>query len=116
MTVTLAVVIGGAVNVYFRTRRGSGGATDIGWDDAAILGVVAIPSLAAVVFTRNWRIWNWECLLAFFAWILFLGPAGDLSCVDCGFALLIPVYLAGPQAILFIVALLSPQLRAPIDD
>lgn len=70
-----------------------------------------MPSVVAVYVTRRWRIWVAECLFAILAWIMFLGPAGDLSCTDCAFALQIPIYVAAPQTVLVVAGLLSARLR-----
>ena len=113
LSVTLLVVVGGVVSVYLRTVNGAGDVTEMGLEEVAVLVGVAVPSLVLVPF-RRWRIW--ECLLAVFAWVIFLGPAGDLSCTDCAFALLIPIQVAGLQGMLFLVALFVPSLRRPPVD
>lgn len=111
MLITMGVIVGGVVSTYLRSASNPGDAIDVGLDDAAVLLLLASPSLLSVYLSRRWRIWLAECGLAVLAWVMFLGPAGDLSCTDCGFALLIPLYLAVPQAALFLAALLSPKLR-----
>lgn len=111
LVLTLAVVVGGMASVYLRTRFGSGPSTEMGWDSVFVLLIAGTPSLVAVVATRRWVISPWQCLMAILAWGLFLTGAGDLSCVDCGFALLIPFSMAAPQAILLILALFLPDLR-----
>lgn len=49
-------------------------------------------------------------MLAFVAWVVFL-PGIDLSCTDCAFALLLPLNVAVPQAILVVVGILVPGIR-----
>lgn len=112
---TLGVVVGGMASVYLRTRSGSGPSTEMGWGSVLVLLVAGAPSLIAVLVSRRWVIGPWECLLAIIAWGLFLTGAGDLSCVDCGFAILIPLSLAVPQGILLLLALLLPDWRRPPD-
>ena len=116
LSVVLLIVVGGVVSAYLRPVNGSGDATEMGLEELAVFIGVAIPSLVLVPLTRRWRIWIWECLLAVLAWAIFLGPAGDLSCTDCAFAVLIPIQVAALQGILFLVALFVPSLRRPLVD
>lgn len=109
---TLAVVLAGMVSLVVRTRGGSGDASTIDGSDIVVLSVVAAPSLLLVPLTWNWRIWWAESGLAALGWLPMVGPAGDTSCTDCAFVLLIPINLAVVQVGLFVVALIAPRLRS----
>lgn len=108
--VATAVVIGGAVSVYVRTQTGPG-PTKIDVPDLAVLLFLAIVALLLVFLTRNWRIGFWVALFSALGWVILLGPAGDTSCTDCAFVLLIPLGSLGLQAALASLALFVPQLR-----
>lgn len=107
LIVTLGVVVGAVVSISVRTS-GSG---DDGWESITVLVLLALPSIISVLVTIRWRVWTVQCALAVAAWGLFVGPTGDLSCTDCGFALLIPLNLAVPQGILLLVGFLIPSMR-----
>lgn len=105
------MVVAALVSIYLRTTNGSGPASDFEPGDIALLAILAVPSLMTELIARNWRIWWAECVLAVLAWGFFLGPGGDLSCTDCGFAVFIPIYIAVPQLIVLITAWLVPSMR-----
>lgn len=111
LAITTLVVVGGVLSIYFRTRTGAGPSTEIDLESLLVLLVVAAPAGLFPFLTRRWQIWLPECLLSIAAWAFFLTSAGDLSCVDCGFALLIPLSSAGIQAVLFGIALFLPDMR-----
>lgn len=111
LAVTTLVVAGAVLSIFIRTRTGVGPSTDVDLDSLLVLVVVAAPGGLFPLLTRRWQIWVPECLLSIGAWAIFLTPAGDLSCVDCGFALLIPFSAVGIQALLFVIALLVPGMR-----
>ncbi len=111
LAATTLVVVGAVVSIVIRTRTGVGPSTDVDLESLLVLVVLAAPGAMFPFLTRRWRIWIPECLLSIGAWLLFLTSAGDLSCVDCGFALLIPFGAAGIQALLFVIALVVPGLR-----
>lgn len=111
LTVTTLVVAGGVLSIHIRTRSGVGPSTDVDIESLLVMAVLASPGALFPFLTRHWQIWIPECLLSIGAWALFLTPAGDLSCVDCGFALLIPLSAAGIQALIFVIALLVPGMR-----
>lgn len=111
LAATTLVVVGAVLSTYLRTRLGAGPSTDVDLESFLVLLVIAAPAGLLPFLTRRWRIWVPECLLSVAAWILFLTPGGDLSCVDCGFALLIPLNAAGVQAVLVVIALVVPAMR-----
>lgn len=108
---TTMVVAGGLLSIFIRTSSGVGPSTDV--DIESLVAMVVLAALSALFpfLTRRWQIWLPQCLLSIGAWALFLTPAGDLSCVDCGFALLIPLSVAGVQTLIFVIALLVPGMR-----
>lgn len=107
---TALLVTAAAGSVYLRTEANTAD-PDFGVYDALILAGFAAVSLSFVAASRRWRIWFWQCVLATLAWVMFLGPLGDLSCVDCGFALLIPLNVALGQVVLWLLGLLVSDLR-----
>lgn len=111
LAITTLVVAGGVLSIFIRTRTGVGPSTDVDLESLLVLVVLAAPGGLFPILTRRWQIWIPECLLSIGAWALFVTSAGDLSCVDCGFALLIPLSAAGIQALLFVIALLVPGMR-----
>lgn len=111
--VALAVVVGGVVSVIVRTSTGTGPTTDVlDAGNLVAVGLVAAPSLVGVFVTRRWRIWWAESLLAIAAWAPLLGPAGDTSCVDCAFVLLLPMTVGVIQMSVLAIAWFSPSLRS----
>lgn len=111
LATTTLVVVGAVLSLFLRTRSGVGPSTHLDLESSVVLLVVAAPAGLFPFLTRRWQIWVPECLFSIGAWVLFLTPAGDLSCVDCGFALLIPLSAAGIQTLLFGMALLLPDMR-----
>lgn len=111
LTVTTLVVTGAVLSIVIRTRNGVGPSTDIDLESLVVLVVLAAAGALFPFLTRRWQIWVPECLLSIGGWALFLTSAGDLSCVDCGFALLIPFSVLGIQALLFVIALAVPGMR-----
>lgn len=111
LAITTLFVVAAVFSTYLRTRSGTGPSTEVDLESLLVLLAVAAPSVLFPFLTRRWQIWVPECLLSIGAWALFLTPGGDLSCVDCGFALLIPLNAAGVQAVLFGIALLVPGMR-----
>lgn len=107
---TVLVVIGGVVSVMVRTRLGTG-PTETGAADAVVLSLLAAPSLILPIVALRWRVGPWICGAALLGWAPLLTSAGDTSCTDCGFVLLIPLNLTGIELVLFLVALLAPGLR-----
>jgi len=112
---TVLVVVGAVASILLRTRSGAGTTTDFGVADGVILAGLAAVSLGLVGVCRHWRIWSWQCVLAVLGWLPFLGPAGDMSCTDCAFALLIPMNLLVGQFALLVVGLTFPDLRRQSD-
>lgn len=110
IAVAVAAVTAGAASVYIRTQAGVGGA-GIGSADLVVLLLLASASVVLVLASRNWRIWMWQSALAVLAWAPLIGPAGDTSCTDCAFILLVPLGLAAIQVLVFVLALLVPDLR-----
>ncbi len=111
LAVTTLVVTGALLSIVVRTRSGVGPSTEIDLESLLVLVVLAAAGALFPLLTRRWQIWVPECLLSIGAWALFLTSAGDLSCVDCSFALLIPFSAVGIQALLFVIALLVPGMR-----
>jgi hypothetical protein len=109
---TLAVVFAGVASVIVRTGSGDNESATLDIENILLLLLVATPSLVLVPLTRRWRVWSWVCGLAVVAWLPLIGPAGDMSCTDCAFVLLLPVNVGLIQLILLVVALLSPTVRS----
>lgn len=93
-------VLASVASVAVRTETGVGPQDDVGLDGLLVLAFVAVPALVCIALSRRWPL---VCLaegaLALLAWVP-LGIAGDLSCVDCGFAIVVPLLLAVPQFLL----------------
>lgn len=96
--VSIAVVLVAVISINVRSRQDM----DWGLDDAIVLLLIAAPSLALIPISIRWRIWPWLCASALVGWGLFIGPRGDMSCTDCAFALLIPMWVAIIQLVLFL--------------
>ncbi len=111
LAVTTLMVAGAVASIFIRTRTGVGPSTDVDLASLLVLVMVSAPGGLFPLLTRRWQIWVPECLLSIGAWAIFLTPAGDLSCVDCGFALLIPFSAVGIQALIFVIALVVPGMR-----
>lgn len=111
---SLVVVAAGVSSVLIRTRLGEGSA-DIDVENTTILLILASPSLLLVPLTRSWRVGPWIALLAMAGWLPMLTSAGDTSCTDCAFVLVIPFYAGLVQVFVFVVALLAPSLRRPTE-
>lgn len=109
--ITTLTVIAGVVSTYVRTRSGTGGASEIDAESLGVLLALALPGATLPYLTRRWQIWVPVCLLSIAGWGLFIGPAGDTSCVDCAFALLIPLNTAGLQLLLVVLALVFRSMR-----
>lgn len=111
---SLVVVAAGVASVLIRTRLGEGSA-DIDVEGMAILLILASPSLVLVPVTRSWKVGPWLAVLALAGWLPMLTSAGDTSCTDCAFVLVIPLYAGLVQVFVFVVALLAPGLRRPTE-
>jgi hypothetical protein len=104
----LAVLVSVGV-IAVRTRFGSGPST-LTSTGLVWLVVLALPALVLVPLTTVQPIRHVACLLALVAWVP-VAVVGDLSCVDCSFALLIPVTLALPQIGVFLLSMLATHLH-----
>lgn len=117
MPTSLVVVAAGVASVLIRTRLGEGSAS-IDTENMTVLLIIASPSLVLVPVARAWRVGPWLAVLALVGWLPMLTPAGDTSCTDCAFVLLIPLNAALVQILVFGLALLVPGLRRrtePVD-
>lgn len=112
---SLVVVAAGVASVLIRTRLGEG-SVDIDVEGTVILLILASPSLVLVPVTRAWRVGPWIALLALAGWLPMLTSAGDTSCTDCAFVLVIPLYASLVQVFFFVAALLAPRLRRPTEQ
>lgn len=113
LLVTEVVVGLSVLSVIVRSSTWFGqGPSTVGVGGALFLVVLAAPSFALPVLTRRWR---WvclaECALALAAWVL-LGVAGDVSCVDCGLAVVIPFAMVVPQVLVALGAMLFARYRS----
>lgn len=92
-----AVVALSLAGVIVRSMLTPEDGNELSASGAVIVAVLAVPSILGVALSRRWpRIFVVEGALALAAW-LPLGAGGDLSCVDCGFAVLLPLAIALPQ-------------------
>jgi hypothetical protein len=109
--ITHLVVLASLVSVVVRTRLGDGSGSDVGLGGAALLTCLAFVSVVCVWGARGRPLVSMaESAAALLAW-LPLGVTGDLSCTDCGFALLVPIALVVPQVGLLGLVLLWTRLR-----
>lgn len=74
-----------------------------------VVGALVAPSFLLVHLTVQWKLW-WGHVVTCLPW-LPLGWLADLNCTDCGFALLIPLYMFFVQAALVAAGFVIPALR-----
>jgi len=104
----LVLVLFSVGNVLTRSGWLRDEAGRLDWQQVAFGLAVALPSLLNIAIGLSWNGWLWGVgvLLALVSWLPFLGDAGDLSCTDCAFALLLPITIGLPLVLLLVVRII----------